>query len=109
MGGRRDRHAGRGHGGHDAPPDILTGLVHWLRNGGNDPVAKPDVFRRIALEGSTYCRDDGCEVVCHLKEFKVSPLCKRARYCGDACQERHWNAGGHKAACRTFSIKGGPT
>jgi hypothetical protein len=43
-----------------------------------------------------------CEVVGHLKEFKVCPRCKTARYCGDACQKQDWNAGGHKDKCGTF-------
>jgi len=46
--------------GDDVPPDVLTGVVHWLRKGGLDPI-------------------DGCEVVGHLKDFKVCPRCKDAR------------------------------
>jgi hypothetical protein len=67
--------------GHDVPSGVLTGVVHWLREGGRDPVAKLDVFRRSALEGSTYCRNDGCQVKGQPKEFKVCPQCKTARYC----------------------------
>jgi len=61
--------------GHDVPPDILTSLVYWLRNGGHDPVHKLGVFRIRALEGHNYCFNEGCEVVGHLKEFKVCPQC----------------------------------
>jgi len=61
-----------------------------------------DRFRRQALEGANYCRNDGCQVVGLLKEFKVCPQCKTARYCGDACQKPDWTAGGHKATCGTF-------
>jgi len=90
--------------GHDVPPDVMSGVVHWLRKGGHDPVVRLDVFRRMELEDAAYCRNDGCEVVGHLKEFKVCPLCKTVRYCGDACQKQDWNAGGHKEKCGTFHI-----
>jgi len=91
--------------GHDVPPDVLTGVVHWLRKGGH-PVDTLEALRTMALEGSKYCRNEGCEVVGHLKEFKVCPQCKIARYCGDACQKQDWNAGGHKETCGTFAYKG---
>jgi hypothetical protein len=45
-------------------------------------------------------------VIGHLKEFKVCPQCKTARYCGDACQKLDWHSGGHKATCGTFICKG---
>jgi hypothetical protein len=61
-----------------------------------------EMFRRKALEGEKHCHNDGCEVVGHLKEFKVCPQCKTARYCSDACQKQDWNAGGHKELCGTF-------
>jgi len=38
-------------------------------------------------------------VVGLLKEFKVCPQCKTARYCCDACQKQDWTTGGHKATC----------
>jgi TPR repeat protein len=88
--------------GHDVPPDVLTDVAHWLRKGGCDEVAELDKCRRRAQEGAPYCFNDGCEVVGHLKDFKVCPQCKTARYCGDACQKQDWAAGGHKAACGTF-------
>jgi len=88
--------------GHDLPPDVCTSMVHWLRKGGNDPVSALDLFRTSALEGAAYCRNEGFEVVGHLKDFKVCPQCKNARYCGDACQKEDWIAGGHKATCGTY-------
>ena len=87
--------------GHDIPPDVLTGVVHWLLKGGHDPVFQLDRFRKLALEGDKYCRNDGCEVVGQLNDFKVCPQCKTARYCGDACQKQDWTTGGHKATCGT--------
>jgi len=90
--------------GHDVPPDVLTGVVHWLRKGGQlDPTDKLDAFRRSAVEGGMFCRNDGCTVVGLLKDFKVCPLCKSARYCGAACQKEDWTTGGHKATCGTFA------
>ena len=93
--------------GHDVPQDVLTSVLHWLRKGGEhpgararSPVAVLDALRNMALEGSTYCRNDGCEVVGHLKDFKVCPQCKHARYCGDACQKQDWTTGGHKGDVR---------
>ena len=91
--------------GHDVPPDVLTGVVHWLRKESYDPVPYLKVLRRTALEGGRHYHNDGCEVVGHLKEFKVCPQCKTARYCSDACQKLDWNAGGHKEMCGTFHYK----
>ena len=69
--------------GHDVPPDVLTAVVYWLRAGGEEyPFVRLNEFRRNALEGGKYCHNDGCEVVGHLKDFNVCPLCKVARYCG---------------------------
>ena len=70
--------------GHDVPPDVLTGVSHWLQKGGHNTVDRLDEFRRGAVEGAIYCWNDGCEVVGHLKDFMVCPQCKTARYCGDA-------------------------
>jgi len=92
--------------GHDVPLDVLTGVVHWLRKGGHNPAVKLDVLRTVALEGAPYCFNDGCKVVGHVKDFKVCPQCKTARYCGDACQKHDWTTGGHKATCGTFGGKG---
>jgi hypothetical protein len=94
--------------GHDVPHDVLTGVVYWLRNGGLDLVHHIDSFRRAAQEGAMYCRNEGCEVVGHLKDFKVCPQCKTARYCGDACQKQDWTTGGHKEKCRTSAYRGVP-
>jgi TPR repeat protein len=91
--------------GHDVPPEVLTSVVHWVRNacvtGQRNPLDDLEAFRRVALEGAPYCVNDGCEVVRHLKDFKVCPRCKAARYCSDACQKQDWTAGGHKATCGT--------
>jgi hypothetical protein len=87
--------------GHDVPPDVLTSVVHWLRRGGYDPVVMLDKCRTETLEGAPYCRNEGCEVVGQLKDFKVCPQCKTARYCGDACQKQDWTTGGHKVTCGT--------
>ena len=85
--------------GHDVPLDVLTSVIHWLRTGGLDPID-----RREALEGAQYCTNDGCEVVGHLKDLKVCPQCKDARYCGAACQKAEWTTGGHKATCGTSGL-----
>ena len=87
---------------HDIPADVLTGVV---QEGGHDPVDKVNRFRRSALKGNMYCYNAGCKVVGHLKEFRVCPQCKTARYCGDACQKHDWTAGGHKAKCGTFECR----
>jgi len=80
----------------------LISVVHWLRKGADNPFRELDVIRSIALKGHKYCFNDGCQVVGHLKDFKVCPQCKTARYCGAACQKEHWTAGGHKVTCGTF-------
>jgi len=90
--------------GHDVSPDVLTDVIHWLRKGGHNTVDELDGFRRRALEGASYCRNEGCEVVGLLKDFKVCPQCKTARYCGDACQKVDWTTGGHKEKCGTFGF-----
>ena len=89
--------------GHDVPADVLTSVVHWLRKGRIDPVDELNGLRFTALVGGMYCRNDGCEVVGHLKDFKVCPQCKTARYCGAACQNQDWTTGGHKTTCGTFA------
>jgi hypothetical protein len=91
--------------GHDVPPDVLIGVVHWLRRGGFPVDTQLIRFRSVALEGAMYCHNEGCEVVGHLKDFKVCPQCKTARYCGDVCQKHDWNAGGHKTTCGTVHFK----
>jgi hypothetical protein len=88
---------------HDVPPDVLASVLHWLQKGGYD-THKLDEFRIRAREGGKHCRNEGCDVVGHLKDFKVCPQCKTARYCGDACQKQDWNAGGHKETCGRFQI-----
>ena len=92
--------------GHDVPPDVLTSAAHWLRMGGLDIVSSLDMLRRDALEGAPYCRNDGCQVAGHLKDFKVCPQCKSARYCGATRQKEDWNAGGHKDMCGTGVARG---
>jgi hypothetical protein len=70
--------------GHDVPPEVLTSVVHWLRKrgvtGGPSVLDYLEAFRRAALEGAPYCDNDGCDGVGHLKDFKVCPQCKAARY-----------------------------
>jgi hypothetical protein len=90
--------------GHDVPSDVLTGVVHWLRKGGCNPSVQLAMLRSVALNGHNFCRNDGCEVMGHLRDFKVCPQCKSTRYCGDACQKQDWNAGGHKETCGTGTI-----
>jgi len=87
--------------GHDVPPDVLIGVVHWLRKGGWPDSIKCalDQLRTETLEGAEYCRNEGCREKGLLKEFKVCPQCKTARYCGDACQKQDWTTGGHKVKC----------
>ena len=87
--------------GHDVPPDVLIGVVHWLRKGGH-PVDTLDTLRSMALEGARHCHNEGCDVVGQLKDFKVCPQCKTTRYCGNACQKEDWTTGGHKERCGTF-------
>jgi hypothetical protein len=68
-----------GMGGHDVPPDVLTGVLHWMVQGGYNPIAGLNELRRRAEEGNKYCVNDGCEVLGHRKDFKVCPQCKTAR------------------------------
>jgi hypothetical protein len=92
--------------GHDVPPEVLKSVVYWLKKGcvtgGPTPLTPLDYLdqlRRAAVEGGAYCVNDGCEVVGHLKDFKVCPRCKIARYCSDTCQKQDWSE--HKATCGT--------
>ena len=66
--------------GHDVPPDVLNIVVHRVRKGGLHPIDELDGFRRGAQEECMYCVNEGCEVVGLLKDFKVCPQCKDARY-----------------------------
>jgi TPR repeat protein len=96
--------------GHDVPPDVLTSVVYWLRKGcvagGPSVLDYLEAFRRVAVEGFPYCDNDGCEVVGQVKDFKVCPRCKIARYCSDSCQKHAWTAGEHKAKCGTIIERG---
>jgi len=96
--------------GHDVPPDILTSVIHWVRKGCIDGKSNPpdylDALRREALVGTKYCHNKGCEVVGLLKDFKVCPQCKTARYCGASCQTQDWTTGGHKEKCGKFGAIG---
>jgi hypothetical protein len=86
----------------DVPLDALAGIVHWLQKEGNKPgtqLLKLDMLRKIARDGGPYCRNEGCEVLGHRKDFKVCPQCKNARYCGAACQKADWTTGGHREKC----------
>jgi hypothetical protein len=83
--------------GHDVPPDVLTSILYWLRKGCASDGVRSDCgsvseelerCRKTTLEGSNYCCNDGCEVVGVLKDFKVCPQCKTARYCGAVCQKK---------------------
>jgi hypothetical protein len=89
--------------GHDVPPEVLTGVIYWLRKGDYHLVAHLRDLRRRALEGAIYCVNEGCEFVGHVKDFKVCPQCKIARYCGDTCQKQDWHAG-HKEMCGTAMV-----
>jgi TPR repeat protein len=97
--------------GHDVPPDVLAVVVHWLRKGTKQQDIQKGTddalceFRIRAREGVKYCYNDGCEAVGHLKDFKVCPQCKTARYCGAECQKHDWTTGGHKATCGTSASK----
>jgi len=95
--------------GQDVPPDVMIGVLHWLRKGcataQHDPLEVLDRIRSMALEGGRHCHNDGCEVVGLLKNFKVCPQCKTARYCGDACQKQDWTTGGHKEMCGTLAYE----
>jgi len=95
--------------GHNIPPDVLTSVVHWFHKGCvtglYDFSDHLEACRRLALQGGTYCDNDGCEVVGHLKDFKVCPQCKTARYCGAACQKQDWTTGGHKDICGTAAAQ----
>jgi hypothetical protein len=88
--------------GHEVPPDVFTGVVHWLWKGGYNPIDELAKFRREALVGATYCYNNGCETVGQVKDFKRCSQCKIARYCGDACQKQDWTTGGHKERCGTY-------
>jgi len=84
-------------------------VVHWLRkgcaSGQRNPVVLLEQWRGESLEGGQYCYNEGCEVVGHMKGFKVCPQCKTARYCGAACQKQDWTMGGHREMCGTFAMR----
>ena len=56
--------------------------------------------RLDARGGLRACANGECQAVeAHASQFKACSACKRAVYCGAACQKAHWRAG-HKAACQ---------
>ena len=88
--------------GHDVPRVVMTSVLHWLRKGGHSTFNKLNAFRSMAREGARYCHNETCVVVGQLKDFKVCPQCRSARYCA-ACQKQDWTTGGHKEKCGTFA------
>ena len=66
--------------GHDVPLDVLNSVIYWLSKGGHDILAELERCRSRAVEGVQYCFNENCEVAGHLKDFKVCPQCKTARY-----------------------------
>jgi len=62
-----------------------------------------EALRRQAQNGAPYCCNDGCTVMGQMKDFKVCPQCKTARYCGAACQKQDWTTGGHKTSCGSYA------
>jgi hypothetical protein len=87
--------------GHDVPLDVWNNVVYWLSKGGHDVVSNLERCRSRAVEGAEYCFNENCEVAGHLKDFKVCPQCKIARYCGAGCQKEDWITGGHREKCGT--------
>jgi len=61
-----------------------------VADGGHNPIDERvvDMFCTIALEGAECCLNDGCEVVDHLKDFKLCPPCKTVRYCAMRVRNR---------------------
>ena len=90
--------------GHNMHPFILASVMHWLRKAGVNVETELAKLSKEAVEGVKYCYNAGCQVKGQVKDFKVWPQCKTARYCGDACQKQDWTTGGHKATCGTFHI-----
>ena len=91
--------------GHNVPPDVLTSLMYWLHKGGRNAVTGLHVLRRRALEGSKYCRNEGCEVVGQLTDFKVCPRCKSARYCATRARNKTGLPGGTRKSVAHSHIK----
>ena len=73
---------------HDVPQDVLTSVVCWLRKGGHNPADHLDRFRRESLRGGKYCHNEGCVVLGLVKDFKVCPQCKTARYWAPRVRKR---------------------
>ena len=48
------------------------------------------------------CSHSGCASG-GLASLQACLGCRRAQYCGEACQSAHWKRGGHKAECRGFA------
>ena len=67
--------------GNDVPPEVLASVMYWLRRGPHPPLGVLEQCRKHALEGAQYCCNDGCQVVGHLKDFKLCPQCMAVRYC----------------------------
>jgi len=92
--------------GHDVPPEVLTSVIHWLRKGcvtGQHALSEElDGFRRVALEGGMYCDIETCEVMGHLKDFKVCPQCKSARYWAPRVKKRTGQRVGTRRSAANF-------
>lgn len=49
--------------------------------------------QQMSIGGKDYC------AVCRKSGSKICSRCKSVRYCSEACQSKHWNAG-HKSKCK---------
>ena len=61
--------------GHDVPPEVMSGVVHWLQRGRHDLVAGLERCRREALVGAPYCRNEGRGVHSCTSQLKLSCVC----------------------------------
>ena len=89
--------------GHDVPPDVLTGVVHWLRKVGHNPVLKPTSFAEKRWRGVTIATTaQGARLWANCRTSRFARCARPPGTAGDACQKHDWNAGGRKTTCGTF-------
>ena len=64
--------------------------------------APPEAAERMspATRSPQTCANCGVAEMAGSAALKPCSRCKAVVYCGKACQEKHWKAGGHRAVCK---------
>ena len=90
--------------GHDVPPDILTGVVHWLRKGGHHPLLKPTTGVETRWRGSTLLKRHRVRDCGPTEGLHSLPVVQDRSILRRRVSETGLEIGWRKTTCGTFRI-----